>query len=63
MQEQEIRPVVPEMVSVKEAHRRTGLSMEYLTAAFASGEIVGIWCGRKRLINWPKLVAHMNGEC
>ena len=52
---------IPEMITLKEAKERTGLSMEYLRAARDKGEIVYIMCGRKTLINYDKLIDHLNG--
>ena len=54
---------VPRMVTMKEAHEITGLSLEYLRAACANNEIVHIRCGRKKLINLGRLIDHMNGNC
>lgn len=52
---------IPEMITLQEARERTGLSLEYLRAARDKGEIVYIMCGRKTLINYEKLIDHLNG--
>lgn len=52
--------VIPEMVSIKEAARRTGLSYYFLRNACLRGEIVHIRAGAKILINFNRLCEYLN---
>ena len=47
--------VIPEMIPIKEAAKRTGLSYYYLRNACLRGEIVHIRAGAKILINFNRL--------
>ncbi|MGN0599214.1 MAG: hypothetical protein ACI4JK_04900 [Oscillospiraceae bacterium] len=56
---------VPQMVSLKDAAERTGLSERYLRNAFINGQLVGIRCGGnsrngKILLNFDKLIDYLN---
>lgn len=52
----------PEMISIKEASSRTGLSYEFIRALCIKGKIVHIKNGVKYLINYGKLCQYLNGE-
>ena len=54
--------VVPEMIGLREAARRTGLSYGFLRRLCLSGQIVHVRAGSKFLINWQKLCDFLNGE-
>ena len=60
MEEQPV--IVPTMITLKEAVKRTGLSYSFLRKACSSGEIVSVKCGRKYLVNLEKLVDFLNGK-
>lgn len=49
-----------EMVTLKEASSRTGISYDRLRKMCINGQIVHIKAGNKRLINWDKLVDYLN---
>ncbi len=51
-----ITQIVPEMVTIREASRRTGLSYDFLRKACLTGKIVHIKAGSKYLINFGRLV-------
>ncbi len=52
---------IPEMVSIKEASKRTGLSYDYLRKSCLAGRIVHIRVGHgKFLINFSWLVDWLN---
>ncbi len=51
-----ITQIVPEMVTIREASRRTGLSYDFLRKACLNGKIVHIKAGSKYLINFGRLV-------
>ena len=52
--------LIPEMVSISEASRRTGLSYELLRQLCLRNMIVHIKSGRKYLINFGALCAYLN---
>lgn len=52
---------VPEMVSLNEASRRTGLSYDLLRRLCLTNEIVHIKTGVKYLVNFPRLCDYLNG--
>lgn len=54
--------LVPEMITLREASRRTGLSYDFLRKGCLSGQFVHIRAGSKILINFNKLVDKLNGE-
>lgn len=56
-----IEYVVPEMIPLKEASRRTGLSYDRLRKMCLTNEIVHFRTGKKYLVNFPKLCAYLNG--
>ena len=51
-----------EMLPLRETSKRTGLSYDALRKMCLRNEIVHIRVGTKYLINYPKLVAFLNGE-
>ena len=59
--------LIPEMITLKEAAARTGLSYHFLRTACLRGSIVHIRCGSKFLINFGRLVEFLNtshgGDC
>lgn len=54
--------LVPEMVTLREASKRTGLSYDSLRKGCLSGKFVHIRVGSKILINLDRLVDKLNGE-
>lgn len=50
----------PEMVSLREAAARTGLSYYFLRNACHKGEIPFIWAGRSLKVNFSKLSEMLN---
>ena len=52
--------VVPEMVTLKEAAARTGMSYDFLRKGCLSGQFAHVRCGSKILINFDKLVETLN---
>lgn len=52
--------LVPEMIPIKEASKRTGLSYECLRKMCLRGQIVHIRTGNKYLINWRRLCDFLN---
>lgn len=51
---------IPQMLTLKEAVEKTGLSYNLLRAKALSGEIVSIRAGKKILINFDKLIEYLN---
>ena len=51
---------MPEMIPIKEAAQRTGLSYDFLRKACLKGQIIHIRAGTKILINFGKLVEWLN---
>ena len=51
---------MPEMITIKEAAQRTGLSYDFLRKSCLKGQIVHIRAGSKFLINFGKLVDWLN---
>ena len=54
--------LVPEMITLREASRRTGLSYDFLRKGCLSGDLIHIRAGSKILINFNKLIDKLNGE-
>lgn len=52
----------PEMVTLKEASSRTGLSYDCLRKMCLNNEIVYVKAGAKFLVNFGKLADYLNGE-
>ena len=50
---------IPEMLPLKEAAARTGLSYDWLRKACLRGELVHIRCGTKILINFGALCRYL----
>lgn len=57
-----VSDIVPEMVGLRDAAARTGLSYGFLRRLCLSGQIVHIRCGNKFLVNFQKLCDYLNGE-
>ena len=56
--------LVPEMITIREASSRTGLSYDFLRKSCLNGRIVHIRIGSgKFLINWGRLVEWLNTAC
>ncbi len=53
---------IPEMISIREASSRTGLSYEVLRKLCITGRIVHFRSGAKYLINFPRLCDFLNRE-
>lgn len=53
---------VPEMITVREAAARTGLSYDYVRKLCLQGKIVFRTVGNKRLVNLGKLAEYLNGS-
>lgn len=49
-----------QMVTLKEASSRTGLSYDRLRKMCINGQIIYIRAGNKFLLNWEKLVDYLN---
>ena len=54
--------LIPEMITLREASRRTGLSYDFLRKGCLSGQFIHIRAGSKILINFNKLCDLLNGE-
>lgn len=54
--------LIPEMITLREASRRTGVSYDYLRKGCLNGTLVHIRAGNKFLINFNKLIDKLNGE-
>lgn len=54
--------LVPEMLTLREASRRTGISYDFLRKGCLNGTFVHIRAGNKYLINFNKLIDKLNGE-
>ena len=55
-----ITETIPEMIGLREAARRTGLSYGFLRRLCLSGQIVYVRAGSKFLINWQRFVDYLN---
>ena len=53
---------IPEMITIKQAAARTGLSYDYLRKLCLQRKIIFVRAGNKYLINMEKLAAFLNGE-
>lgn len=47
---------IPQMCSVNEAHKRTGLAYQFIRGLVRNGKIPSVRSGKKILINFDKLV-------
>ena len=56
----EYSDLIPEMITIREAAKRTGLSYEFLRQCCLTGKIVHIRAGTKFLINYGRLVNWLN---
>ena len=53
----------PEMVLIKEASKRTGLSYDCLRKLCLSKKIIHVRAGSKYYINFGRLVEYLNNTC
>ena len=51
---------VPEMITLNEASKRTGLSYDWLRKMCLRGTLVHIKAGNRYLINWRKLCEYLD---
>ena len=51
---------IPEMLCLREASKRTGLSYNHLRRLCLAGEIIYIKSGSKYLVNIPRLIEYLN---
>lgn len=56
-----IEQLIPEMITINEASKRTGLSYDCLRKMCIAKQIVFIRSGTKYLINFSKLCDFLNG--
>ena len=54
------RELIPEMVTIRETSRRTGLSYDCIRKLCLSGEIVFMRVGRKYFVNFGKFCEFLN---
>lgn len=52
--------LIPEMVTINECSKRTGVSYDWIRKLCLQGRIVYIRAGNKYLINFGKFVAYLN---
>ena len=57
-----ISDIIPEMVTIEEAAKRSGLSYDSIRKKCIRNEIIYIRNGRKYLINWKRFLDYLNGE-
>lgn len=53
---------IPEMLTIEQTSKRSGLSYDCLRKKCLSGEIVCIRNGKKFLINWDRFLDYLNGN-
>lgn len=53
---------VPNMLTIKETAKRSGLAQHYLRSLCTNNKIIYIKCGTKYLINFDKLIDYLNGN-
>ena len=51
---------IPEMISIRQAAARTGLSYDYIRKLCLQQKIVYVKAGTKYLVNFGKLIAFLN---
>jgi len=54
--------MIPEMLTLDQTSKRSGLSYDALRKMCLNNEIVYIRVGKKFLINWNRFVDYLNGE-
>ncbi len=54
--------MIPEMLTLDQTSKRSGLSYDALRKMCLNNEIVHIRVGKKFLINWNRFVDYLNGE-
>lgn len=52
--------MIPEMITLKDASQRTGVSYDWLRKLCLQGKIVHIRAGSKYLLNFGKLIEYLN---
>lgn len=52
----------PEMVSIKEASKRTGISYDSIRKLCVNNKIAHFRAGKRWLVNWEKFVEFLDGE-
>ena len=52
--------LIPEMITLREASDRTGISYDWLRKLCLQGKIVHIRAGNKYLLNFRKLIDYLN---
>ena len=52
--------LIPEMVTINECSKRTGVSYDWIRKLCLQGRIVHIKAGSKFLINFQKFIAYLN---
>ncbi len=53
---------IPEMLTLSELSRRSGLSYDYLRNLCIQNKITHIRCGRKYLVNADRFIDFLNGD-
>jgi len=51
---------VPEMLTIAETAKKTGLAAHYIRQCCLTNKIVHVRCGKRYLVNIPKLVEFLN---
>ena len=54
--------IIPEMLTLDQTSKRSGLSYDALRKMCLNNEIVHIRVGKKFLINWNRFVDYLNGK-
>lgn len=54
--------IIPEMLTLEQTSKRSGLSYDALRKMCLNNKIVYIRVGKKFLINWNRFVDYLNGE-
>ena len=55
-----VMEIIPEMITLKDASNRTGISYDWLRKLCLKGKIVHIRAGSKYLVNFGKLIEYLN---
>lgn len=58
----QVREMVPEMITIEETSKRSGLSYDSIRKKCMRNEIAYIRNGRKYLINWRRFLEYLNGD-
>ena len=57
-----VTDMIPEMLTLEQTSKRSGLSYDALRKMCLNNKIVYIRVGKKFLINWNRFVDYLNGE-